>query len=108
MVMYAAVLRYLELGERRCSYCKRRMGWKYMGETAASPRSIFTGKPLPFVTAHGICGPCVAREFPAMRERLVQAVADQMKRRPQRPRRSTLRRRAGGWSGAVACRGRVS
>ena len=50
--MYAWILRFLELGERRCSYCQRLMGWKWMGATA-------TLRPAPwFAVSHGICKPC--------------------------------------------------
>jgi hypothetical protein len=99
LTIYAAVLRYLELAERRCAYCGKLQGWKY-GPAFAKPESIL-GKPIPFATTHGICAACVPVHFP-------EPVAVRKSRHRPHTSRRNLRRRTGSWSGAVACRGWVS
>jgi len=62
LVVYAFLLRWLELGERRCAYCGALLGWKWFGAVAARPQSL-SGKALPFVVSHGICPPCNRSTF---------------------------------------------
>ena len=96
-VLYAFALRTIGIAERRCSYCNKLMGYKY-GPAFRRYRKDPLLKHLPFLQTHGICEPCVAKHFP-------EPVAIQQRRSPrQRTSRKNLRRRTGGWSGAVAVR----
>ena len=79
--------RLLNVGERRCSWCHRFMGWR---------RGIHG------LTTHGICDACSAQfDTPITAEKHPRS-------KQSRPRRNTLRRRIGSWSGAVARTGHVS
>lgn len=106
VVLYGKLLRGLRLGERRCSYCKKLMWWKRMGPTALLIK--------PFVTSHGICKSCNAIHFPEpapvigvdygrskRMDPVTGFITDNPPRR-QRQSRKNMRRRLGGWSGAVA------
>lgn len=96
MVLYTWLLRLLNVGERRCSYCNKLMGWKCG---------------LRGLTSHGACVPCAAKaqaEVEAYFAQKKQARRLGRLRNRQRPQRSTLRRRTGGWSGVVAMQGLVS
>jgi len=100
--LYQKALRALGLFERRCAWCKKFQGWKYAGRAA---QVSVHGH-----TTHGICEPCRIK-FEADDDLARVQLQEQQRRhkiRYQLPWRSTLRRRTGGWSGAVALRGRVS
>jgi hypothetical protein len=87
ITLYRAVLRFFNLGDRRCGWCQRWLGFT---------RGLRGG------TSHGMCEPCAARwEAEAVQP---QARASTRRRTQQRPAWRTLRRRTGGWGGAVACR----
>lgn len=101
--LYWAVLRIFGLGERRCGWCKKFQGWKRVFGPPGDKRP----------TTHGICVTCKAKwdsdlDLQEQRQRAVQLKLERRKHLERRPRRSTLRRRTGGWSGAVAMRGRVA
>lgn len=105
LAVYVWALRTIGLFERRCGWCKKFQGWKYGGRSA---RTATIG-----YTTHGICKPCqVTWEANGERARAFQLEQQKNRRlatlRRQRVRRSMLRRRTGGWSGAVAMRGRVA
>lgn len=90
--LYRKALRILNLGERRCGWCRLFLGWRFG---------------LRGDTSHGICPTCRASfDADVDRAALKQKREKQQKYRQQLPQRSTLRRRTGGWSGAVAARGR--
>lgn len=95
-VIYEKSLRRLHLAERRCSWCKKFLGWRF---GVKGP-----GLGIGIMVTHGICAHCqVGFEAEA-----AQPVRVRRPRWKQTPLRSTLRRRTGGWSGAVALRGRVA
>lgn len=105
LALYIWALRTIGLFERRCGWCKKFGGWKYGGRAA---RITTVG-----YTTHGICRPCQIKfEADGDRAMALRAQQEQQRRRAarrqNRVRRSTLRRRTGGWSGAVASCGRVA
>jgi hypothetical protein len=112
--MFLAILRWLNLGTVRCGWCARFLGWRRGRD--------FAGR-----TSHSICAPCAdalerkldaelaARQAVPIQEptqpknaAAVQTAPARRRNRKAGVRRSTLRRRIGGWSGAVAGRGYVS
>lgn len=89
--LYWKILQLFGLLERRCGWCKKWLGWK-------RSRGVKYATPI----SHGICEPCLVK-FEAEQD----ATAEQRQQvrppyRRQRPSRRTMRRRTGGWSGAVA------
>ena len=96
--LYHAVLNLLHLGERRCAWCQKFLGWRF------GLRGPATGD---IMVTHGMCDPC-ADAFEAGITTGKQIVEQIRKRHPHRKLRKTLRRTTGGWGGAVARCGRVS
>ena len=90
--VYQFVLSLLNLGERRCGWCSKFMGFK---------------RGMRGQQTHGMCAACAA----TWNEGLLALEAQKMKEKQERQRqnrqrraRRTLRRTTGGWSGAVATR----
>lgn len=90
--VYWWALRGIGIGERRCGWCKKLMGYKRLARVVTMPNV----QPV----THGMCVACEAKWIAGM-----DAAAPRRRRIPrQRTSRKNLRRRTGGWGGAVACR----